>query len=36
MQPRMRLGKRIRELLSVANPPSAFTVIGENSTMIRF
>jgi len=32
----MHLGKRVRELLSVTNMLSVFTVIGENSTMIRF
>ena len=32
----MHLGKRVRELLSITNMLSVFTVIGENSTMIRF
>jgi anti-sigma B factor antagonist len=32
----LHLGKRVRELLSLANLLSVFTVIGEQGTMIRF
>jgi anti-sigma B factor antagonist len=32
----VHLGKRVRELLSLTNMLSVFTIIGENGTMIRF
>jgi len=32
----IHLGKRIRELLSMTNLLSVFTIIGEQGTMIRF
>jgi anti-sigma B factor antagonist len=32
----IHLGKRVRELLSLTNMLSVFTIIGEHGTMIRF